>query len=98
MLVRIEEVHSLTHTARGRLVSRALHISNGVEPVAIRNSSAPDTFECLIELSLRHRERQVLTAGGAPRRDLNDKTGCDSKHRERLAIAVVFQSDYLGVE
>src|ERR1700730_17445229 len=60
MLVRVEEVNRLAGPARAAFVTRSAHVADSVERVAVFEAGVAHAAEGLIELGVRHREREML--------------------------------------
>src|ERR1017187_7026054 len=94
----VEEVKRLPRPACPGLVARPPHVPHRVKRITVFNSALGDSPEHLVEFLARHREREMLSALGAPRRDLNLELRRDANHRKRLALTLVLEAQDPDVE
>src|SRR5450432_1523070 len=89
VLVRIEEVHRFAQPSRAGLFSRPTLVADRMERVSVLRAALAQAREDRVEVAGREREREMISAGRSPRRELQRQPLVHAQHGERSVLAVV---------
>jgi len=98
MTRRIVHVERGGEPARAGLVPGPGLTADGVVRRAVRDAEAAHACEHRIELGARQREREVLAAIAAPRRELEHEVVADADDRERAVASGRREAHHVDVE